>query len=300
MSKAHRSGFINIIGKPNVGKSTLMNAFMGEKFSIITNKPQTTRHRIIGLWNDEDHQIVFSDTPGMIDDPGYKMQKEMNKFAYSTFEDADLLLFVTEKNDQYDGTEKVFELLRKASIPKILVLNKIDNRKPGEVEEKRKYYDDLVNFDGIFLISALEKTGTAELFEFIKSQLKEGPAYYPKDQLSDRPERFFISEIIRESILELYKEEVPYSCEVTIEEFKETELRGEPFVRIFANIYVARKTHKMIIIGKGGSAIKELGIRSRKGIEAFLEKRVHLELYVRIKEKWRDDDRLLKSFGYLN
>jgi len=300
LSKAHRSGFINIIGKPNVGKSTLMNAFMGEKFSIITNKPQTTRHRIIGLWNDEDHQIVFSDTPGMIDDPGYKMQKEMNKFAYSTFEDADLLLFVTEKNDQYDGTEKVFELLRKASIPKILVLNKIDNRKPGEVEEKRKYYDDLVNFDGIFLISALEKTGTAELFEFIKSQLKEGPAYYPKDQLSDRPERFFISEIIRESILELYKEEVPYSCEVTIEEFKETELRGEPFVRIFANIYVARKTHKMIIIGKGGSAIKELGIRSRKGIEAFLEKRVHLELYVRIKEKWRDDDRLLKSFGYLN
>jgi len=300
LSKAHRSGFINIIGKPNVGKSTLMNAFMGEKFSIITNKPQTTRHRIIGLWNDEDHQIVFSDTPGMIDDPGYKMQKEMNKFAYSTFEDADLLLFVTEKNDQYDGTEKVFELLRKASIPKILVLNKIDNRKPGEVEEKRKYYDDLVNFDGIFLISALEKTGTAELFEFIKSQLKEGPAYYPKDQLSDRPERFFISEIIRESILELYKEEVPYSCEVTIEEFKETELRGEPFVRLFANIYVARKTHKMIIIGKGGSAIKELGIRSRKGIEAFLEKRVHLELYVRIKEKWRDDDRLLKSFGYLN
>lgn len=299
MSKLHRSGFINIIGKPNVGKSTLMNAFMGEKFSIITNKPQTTRHRIIGLWNDEDHQMVFSDTPGMIDDPGYKMQKEMNKFAYSTFEDADLLLFVTEKNDLYDGSEKVFELLRQATIPKILVLNKIDQRQEDEIKEKKNYYLGLVDFDAVFMISALEKKGTESLFESIKSQLPEGPAYYPKDQLSDRPERFFISEIIRESILELYKEEVPYSCEVVVDEFKESELRGEPFVRIFASIYVARKTHKMIIIGKGGSAIKELGIRSRKGIEAFLEKRVHLELYVRIKEKWRDDDRLLKSFGYL-
>ncbi len=299
MSKVHRSGFINIIGKPNVGKSTLMNAFMGEKFSIITNKPQTTRHRIIGLWNDEDHQMVFSDTPGMIDEPGYKMQKEMNKFAYSTFEDADLLLFVTEKNDLYDGDEKVFELLKQATIPKILVLNKIDQRQEDEIEEKKNFYSKLVEFDAVFLISALEKKGTEALFESIKSQLPEGPAYYPKDQLSDRPERFFISEIIRESILELYKEEVPYSCEVVVEEFKESTLKGKPFVRIFASIYVARKTHKMIIIGKGGSAIKELGIRSRKGIEAFLEKRVHLELYVRIKEKWRDDDRLLKSFGYL-
>ena len=299
MSDKHYSGFVNIIGKPNVGKSTLMNAFMGEKFSIITNKPQTTRHRIIGLWNDETRQIVFSDTPGMIESPGYRMQKEMNKFAYSAFEDADVILFVTEKNDAYDGEEKVFRLLNEVKAPKILVINKIDVTEKELVAEMRAYYTNLVDFDEVYEISAIEKKGTEVLFDKIKSLLPEGPAYYPKDQITDRPERFFVSEIIRESILEQYKEEIPYSCEVEIEEFKESTLRGEPFVRIFANIYVTRKSQKAIIIGKGGASIKELGIQSRKGIEAFLEKRIHLELYVRVKEKWRDDDRLLKSFGYL-
>ena len=299
MSEKHFSGFVNIIGKPNVGKSTLMNAFMGEKFSIITNKPQTTRHRIIGLWNNDDFQIVFSDTPGMIESPGYRMQKEMNKFAYSAFEDADVMLFVTEKNDAYDGTEKVFALLNKVSVPKILVINKIDITEESMVEEMEKFYTDLVSFDEVRKISAIEKRGTEELFELIKSHLPEGPAYYPKDQLTDRPERFFVSEIIREKILELYKEEIPYSCEVEIEKFKESTLRGEPFVHMFANIYVTRKSQKAIIIGKGGSSIKKLGIEARKGIEAFLEKRIHLELYVRVKEKWRDNDRFLKSFGYL-
>lgn len=299
MSEKHFSGFVNIIGKPNVGKSTLMNAFMGEKFSIITNKPQTTRHRIIGLWNNDDFQIVFSDTPGMIESPGYRMQKEMNKFAYSAFEDADVMLFVTEKNDAYDGTEKVFALLNKVSVPKILVINKIDITEESMVEEMEKFYTDLVSFDEVRKISAIEKRGTEELFELIKSHLPEGPAYYPKDQLTDRPERFFVSEIIREKILELYKEEIPYSCEVEIEKFKESTLRGEPFVHMFANIYVTRKSQKAIIIGKGGSSIKKLGIEARKGIETFLEKRIHLELYVRVKEKWRDDDRFLKSFGYL-
>lgn len=299
MSDKHFSGFVNIIGKPNVGKSTLMNAFMGEKFSIITNKPQTTRHRIIGLWNDDACQIVFSDTPGMIESPGYRMQKEMNKFAYSAFEDADVILFVTEKNDAYDGEEKVFKLLNEVKVPTILVINKIDVTEKELVEEIRAYYTNLVDFDEVHEISAIEKKGTEQLFKEIKSLLPEGPAYYPKDQMTDRPERFFISEIIRESILELYKEEIPYSCEVEIEEFKESELRGAPFVKIFANIYVTRKSQKAIIIGKGGASIKELGIQSRKGIETFLEKRIHLELYVRVKEKWRDDDRLLKSFGYL-
>jgi len=299
LSDKHYSGFVNIIGKPNVGKSTLMNAFMGEKFSIITNKPQTTRHRIIGLWNDEEYQIVFSDTPGMIESPGYRMQKEMNKFAYSSFEDADVLLFVTEKNDGYDGTEKVFSLLNEVSVPKILVINKIDVTDDDLVAEMEKYYTDLVQFDEVRKISAIEKRGTEELFSTIKTHLPEGPAYYPKDQLTDRPERFFVSEIIRENILELYKEEIPYSCEVEIEEFKESEKRGEPFVHIFANIYVSRKSQKSIIIGKGGQSIKQLGIDSRKGIETFLEKRIHLELYVRVKEKWRNDDRSLKSFGYL-
>ena len=299
MSDQHFSGFVNIIGKPNVGKSTLMNAFMGEKFSIITNKPQTTRHRIIGLWNNEKYQIVFSDTPGMIDSPGYRMQKEMNKFAYSSFEDADVVLFVTEKKDAYAGSEKVFKLLKETQVPKILVINKIDITDHAEIDEMEKFYTDLVDFDSVRKISAIEKTGTEDLFEFIKTHLPEGPAYYPKDQLTDRPERFFVSEIIRENILELYKEEIPYSCEVEIEQFKESELKGAPFVHIFANIYVTRKSQKSIIIGKGGSSIKKLGIQSRKGIETFLEKRIHLELYVRVKEKWRDDDRFLKSFGYL-
>ncbi len=299
MSEKHFSGFVNIIGKPNVGKSTLMNAFMGEKFSIITNKPQTTRHRIIGLWNDINYQIVFSDTPGMIESPGYRMQKEMNKFAYSTFEDADVLLFVTEQNDAYDGSEKVFKLLNEVSIPKILVINKMDITPESMISEMKDYYSKLVNYDEVRIISAIEKKGTDELFQKIKTYLPEGPAYYPKDQMTDRPERFFVSEIIRENILELYKEEIPYSCEVEIEQFKESEKRGEPFVHIFANIYVSRKSQKSIIIGKGGTAIKKLGIQSRKGIESFLEKRIHLELYVRVKEKWRDDDRFLKSFGYL-
>lgn len=298
MSK-HYSGFVNIIGRPNVGKSTLLNAMVGEKMAIISHKPQTTRHRILGIVSEEDFQIVFSDTPGLINDPGYKMQKAMNDAAFSIFEDADIVLFVTEPGESYDGTEKVIQKLKHIDVPKFLIINKIDTSDPDTLKSLEAQWMEWINFDQVHHISALNKIGTEHLFETIRNALPEGPVYFPKDQLSDRSVRFFLSEIIREKILLLYKQEIPYSTEVIIEDFKESIKRGEPFVHILAHIFVMRKTQKQIMIGRQGSSIKKLGIEARKDIEKFLEKRVHLELYVKIKEKWRDDDRLLKSFGYL-
>lgn len=294
----HKSGFVNIIGKPNVGKSTLMNALVGERMSIITNKPQTTRHRIIGIINDDNYQVVFSDTPGMISDPSYGMQKSMNSYAYSTFEDADVMLLVIDPTDKDAVDDKLIQRLSNLKCPKFLVLNKKDIVDVKKMDALAEYWDMLMDFDKVYRISALNKDGTEELLENIIENLDEGPAYYPKDQFTDRPERFFISEIIREQILELYHQEIPYSCEVIIEQFKEKEKNDKPIVHIFANIYVDRKSQKAIIIGKGGAAIKTLGIQARKNIEAFLEKQVFLELYVRVKDNWRDDDRTLKHFGY--
>jgi len=295
----HFSGYVNIIGKPNVGKSTLMNAFVGEKMAIITNKPQTTRHRILGIVSEENYQIVFSDTPGVISDPNYKMQKAMNDAAFSIFEDADIVVFVTEPGEEYNGDEKVLDKIKKSKVSKFLIINKVDTSDPETLKALEKKWTALIEFDEVHHISALMKLGTENLLNCIVKRLPEGPVYYPKDQLSDRSERFFISEIIRENILKLYHQEIPYSSEVIVESFKETEKRGEPFVHIKALIFVMRPTQKSIIIGKGGSSIKKLGMDSRKQIEAFLEKRIHLELFVKVKEKWRDDDRLLKSFGYL-
>jgi len=295
----HISGFVNIIGKPNVGKSTLLNALVGEKMSIITHKPQTTRHRILGIVNSDEYQIIFSDTPGLIDDPGYKMQKAMNTAAFSIFEDADLVLFVTEPDDQFSGEEKVISKLQNAKVPKILIINKVDLSDQESLMALEAKWKDLIDFDESLFISALEKKGTDHLLERIINRLPEGPVYYPKDQISDKSERFFISEIIREKILMLYQQEIPYSVEVIVTEFKESEKKGKPFVHLRAEIYVMRQSQKNIIIGKAGSSIKKMGILSRKDIEKFLEKRVHLELFVKVKEKWRDDDRLLKSFGYL-
>ncbi len=272
---------------------------VGEKMAIITHKPQTTRHRILGILSDDDYQIVFSDTPGLISDPGYKMQKAMNDAAFSIFEDADIVLFVTEPGEVYEGSEKVIEKLKKTNVKKFLIINKVDTSDPDTLKALHKKWTELIEFDQVHHISALEKLGVEYLLEQIKSLLPEGPVYFPKDQLSDRSVRFFLSEIIREKILLFYKQEIPYSTEVIIENFKESEKRGEPFVHILAHIFVMRKTQKQILIGKGGSSIKKLGIEARKDIEKFLEKRVHLELFVKIKEKWRDDDRLLKSFGYL-
>lgn len=297
----HRSGFVNIIGRPNVGKSTLMNALVGERMSIITNKPQTTRHRIIGILSGDDYQIVFSDTPGIIQDPSYKMHQMMNRFVNTSFEDADLMLFVTEKAEQYQADDPIIQRLREVKIPLFLVINKVDLAQPEEIIELIQFWNDLVPFTETIPISALQKHNTETLFKLILEQLPEGPVYYPKDQLTDRPERFFVSEIIREKILLLYQQEIPYSCEVTVESFKETTTkRGEPLVRISALIFVGRKTQKPIIIGKGGASIKKLGSEARKDIEKFLEQKVFLELHVKVKDNWRDDDRLLKSFGYSN
>ena len=296
----HQSGFVNIMGLPNVGKSTLLNALIGEKLSIITNKPQTTRHRIIAIANEEEYQVVFSDTPGIIDDPRYKMQEAMNVFAYSALEDADVLLYLIDITDEPSIDQKIKEKLSRLSCPKILALNKCDLANKKEVKRLADWWSsELPDFE-VVTISAKEKTGTEDLMEKIISLLPEGPPYYPKDQFTDRSERFFVSEIIREKILELYHQEIPYSAEVIVHTFKEDLSKERPLVRIGADIIVARKTQKSIIIGKGGKSIKALGTEARKDIEVFLEKKVYLELYVRVKEKWRDDDRSLKSYGYLH
>ena len=295
----HKSGFVNIIGRPNVGKSTLMNALVGERMSIITNKPQTTRHRIIGILSGEDYQIVFSDTPGIIRDPSYKMQEAMNRFVHTTFDDADVMLFVTEIAEQYDDDDPVISLLKKINVPLFLIINKIDTTDSVKIAELINTWNARVPFKETIPISALNKTNTEKVFELVLENLEEGPAYYPKDQLTDKPERFFVSEIIREKILLHYQQEIPYSCEVVVDSFKETETnKGEPLVRIAATIFVARKTQKSIIIGKNGIAIKKVGTDARKDIETFLESKVFLELHVKVKENWRNDERMLKHFGY--
>ncbi len=297
----HRSGFVNIIGRPNVGKSTLMNTLVGERMSIITSKPQTTRHRIIGILSGDDFQMVFSDTPGIIKNPAYKMQEAMNRFAVSAFEDADLLLFITDIFEKYEDNDPVLQQLKDSDVPKFFILNKIDQAKGNEVEELSKWWSERVDFQAIIPISALNKTNTSEMLDRIKLALPEGPEYYPKDQLTDRPERFFVSEIIREKILEQYKQEIPYSTEVVVERFKETKTtKGEDMVEIMAHIYVARETQKMIILGKNGSSIKQLGTEARKSLEAWLESKVFLDLHVKVRENWRNDERMLKHFGYEN
>ncbi len=295
----HKSGFVNIIGRPNVGKSTLMNALVGERMSIITNKPQTTRHRIIGILSGDDFQIVFSDTPGIIKDPAYKMQEAMNRFVSTTFEDADIMLFVTEVEEKYEADDPIIERLKKIESPKFLIINKIDLIAPEKILELINWWNGLIDFSETIPIAALEKKNTATVFKLILENLPEGPEYYPKDQLTDRPERFFVSEIIREKILELYHQEIPYSTEVGIESFRETKTKsGEALVRIEAQIFVMRKSQKPIIIGKNGSAIKRLGMESRKAIEKWLEQKVFLELHVKIRENWRDDEQWLNRFGY--
>lgn len=296
----HKSGFVNIIGRPNVGKSTLMNALVGERMSIITNKPQTTRHRIFGILNGEDFQIVFSDTPGMIDQPAYRMQEVMNRFAHSTFEDADIMLLVIEPEETYADDAPVIERLRKIeAVPVFIIINKVDTTTPEQVKTLIDLWQKRIPSATILPVSALHKMGTEGLLEKIKSHLPEGPAYFPSDQLTDRTERFFCSEIIREKILEQYEQEIPYSCEVDIEDFKDTEtIRGEPLARISGVIYVVRKSQKAIIIGKNGEAIKRLGTEARKAMETFLDRRVFLELHVKVRDNWRDDEQMLKKFGY--
>jgi GTPase len=295
----HLSGFVNIIGRPNVGKSTLMNALVGERMSIITAKPQTTRHRIIGILSGDDFQIVFSDTPGFVRRTSYKMHEAMNSFVYETFEDADVMLFVTEANEAFDADDTIIQKLKKIESPKFLVLNKNDITDPSVMDAYESQLTQLVDFQKVIRISALKKEGTEELLAAIKTTLPEGPEYYPKDQLTDRPERFFCSEIIREKILMLYRDEIPYACEVVIDSFKDTQTKtGEKLARIMATIFVARENQKIILIGKNGAAMKKLGSTARMDIEKFLESKVFLELTVKVRDNWRDNEVMLRNFGY--
>ncbi len=295
----HKSGYVNIVGTPNVGKSTLMNALMGDKISIITSKPQTTRHRILGIMSDDEYQLIFSDSPGLIDAPAYELQSKMNRFAYSSFEDADVLLFVIDLFESYTGDEKVLELLKKADAPKILLINKIDlARNENQVVELIDKWSKVMKFDHIFPISALQNQGIDHIRKLLIDLLPEGPVYFPKEQITDKPERFFVSEIIREKILNQYKQEIPYSCEVLVESFKEEVVKSGPILKIKVIIYVDRKSQQSIIIGKGGKAIKGLGISARSDIEKFFKTKVYLELLVNVKEGWRNQDRELKNFGY--
>jgi len=296
----HKSGFVNIIGLPNVGKSSLLNALLGDKMVIVSHKPQTTRHRIFGIMNTDNYQVVFSDTPGIIREESYKMQKAMNDAALSVFEDSDILLVVIDLSNPEFPQEVIDNKIQHLKIPVILVLNKVDLVDEDKYNEQVEEYKKLYNWTQIVSTSALKKSGTDELKELIVSNLQPGPAYYPKDQLSNRPERFFISELIRENILTLYHQEIPYATEVAVTDFKESEKHGKPFVHIYATIFCMRRSQKGILLGKNGSAIKQLGMESRKAIEEYLGKRIYLELHIKIKEKWRDNDSLLKSFGYLH
>ena len=289
----HKSGFVNIIGNPNVGKSTLMNALVGEKSSIITPKAQTTRHRILGIVNHDDYQIVLSDTPGILK-PAYELQSSMMDFVKSALDDADILIYMVEVGEKELKNEGFFNKIINSSIPVILLLNKIDTSTQEEVEEKVEYWKAKVPNALVFVISALERFNVDSLFEKIIELLPEGPAYYPKDQLTDKPERFFVNEKIREKILIHYKKEIPYSVEVETEEFTEE----EHIVRIRSVIMVERDTQKGIIIGHKGSAIKRVGAEARKDLEKFFEKKVYIELYVKVNKNWRSDNTQLKRFGY--
>lgn len=297
-SPEFRSGYVNIIGRPNVGKSTLMNALLGERMSIITHKPQTTRHRILGIYSDDTMQIIFSDTPGIIDQPNYRMQEVMNRFAHESFEDADILLFMVAAGERYQQENPIFKAMNTLDIPVFLIINKIDLFDQSGLEDYMRSWNEIYEFDAVYPISALHDSGVKGLLQAIREKLPEGPAYFPLDQLSDKTERFFASEIIREEILLQYSQEIPYSCEVVVERFKEEESKKGPILHIYAVIYVARKTQKSILIGKGGKSIKALGKAAREKMETFFQQKIFLELHVKVKENWRDDERTLKHFGY--
>jgi len=290
---SHKAGFVNIIGNPNVGKSTLMNAFVGEKLSIITSKAQTTRHRILGIVNGENFQVVLSDTPGIIK-PAYELQASMMDFVKSAFDDADLLLYMVEIGEKELKNEAFFKKITSAKIPVLLLLNKIDKSNQEQLEAQVQLWAEKVPNAEIIAISALQGFNVREVFDKIIELLPESPPYYPKDQLTDKPERFFINETIREKILIHYKKEIPYAVEIDTEEFFEE----ENIIRIRSVIMVERETQKGIIIGHKGNALKRVGVEARKDLENFFGKQIHLELYVKVNKNWRSNQRQLKRFGY--
>ena len=289
----HKAGFVNIIGNPNVGKSTLMNAFVGEKLSIITSKAQTTRHRIFGIVSGDNFQVVFSDTPGIIK-PAYELQESMMDFVKSALDDADVLIYMVEIGEKTLKDEAFFNKIINSKIPVLLLLNKIDKSNQEQLETQVSFWKEQVPNAEIFPISALENFNTKEVFERILELLPESPAFYPKDQFTDKPERFFVNETIREKILLNYKKEIPYSVEVETESFVE----DEDIIRIQSVIMVERDTQKGIIIGHKGSALKKVGIEARKDLETFFGKQIHLELFVKVNKNWRSNSNQLKRFGY--
>lgn len=289
----HRSGFVNIVGNPNVGKSTLMNKLVGEKLSIITAKSQTTRHRIIGIVNTPEYQIVYSDTPGVLR-PNYKLQQQMLSFSLSALEDADVLLYVTDVVETIDKNDEFLDKVSRLNIPVLLLINKIDETKQEDLIKLVEKWSERLPKAEIFPISALNNFGVDVIQKRILELLPQSPPYFEKDALTDKPARFFVNEIIREKALEIYQKEVPYSIEVMVEEFKEE----TDIIRIRAIIMVERDTQKGIVIGHKGESLKRLGTMARKDIELFFEKKVFLQLYVKVEKDWRNRDNLLKSFGY--
>lgn len=291
---SHKAGFVNIIGNPNVGKSTLMNGLVGEKMSIITSKAQTTRHRILGIVNQEEYQIVFSDTPGVLE-PNYKLHEGMMKFVFSALEDADVLLLIVDAYDQIIKNEKVLKRLKEIEVPLLIVVNKIDLLDQQRLEDTVTLWSEQFPDAEILPMSALHKQGIDTLLNKITTLLPESAPYFEKDALTDKTERFFMAEIIREKIFMNYKKEIPYSCEVVVHSFKDE----ENIVRISADIMVSRDSQKGILIGHQGKMLKKVGTAARLDMEKFLDKKVFLELYVKVDKDWRDEDSKLKRYGYL-
>ena len=288
----HKAGFVNIIGNPNVGKSTLMNALVGERLSIISSKAQTTRHRIMGIVNGEDFQIIYTDTPGIVN-PHYKLHQQMMGVVYNALEDADLFLLVTEVGETLKNQELLSKIIL-SNTPVILVINKIDLSDQQQVTEKINYWQNIIPRAVVIPASATERFNIDAIFDHIMQVLPENPPYFPKDELTDRSMRFFVSEIIREKLLLYYQKEIPYSCEVAVESYEEKE--GVDSIR--AIIYVERESQRAILIGHQGKSIKKVGIEARKDIEEFTGKKCFLNLYVKVMKDWRNSDRALKQFGY--
>ncbi len=289
----HKAGFVNIIGNPNVGKSTLMNALVGQKLSIITNKAQTTRHRIIGILNKKEYQIVFSDTPGIIK-PAYKLQENMMNFVHSAFQDADILVYMVEIGEKGLKDENLYNRIKNTKLPLMLLLNKIDLAEQDQVMDAIRFWEKELPNAMILPISALNGFNIKEIVAKIVDKLPASPPYYDKDAITDKSERFFIEEIIREKILKHYKKEIPYSVEIEVEEFFEE----EDIIRIRAIIYVLRESQKGILIGHKGMGLKRIGSEARRDIEKMLDKKVFLATPIKVNKNWRNDDRQLKKFGY--
>ena len=289
----HKAGFVNIVGKPNAGKSTLLNQLMGEKLAIVTQKAQTTRHRIFGIYNEEDVQIVFSDTPGVLD-PKYELQEKMMGFVKESLQDADVFLFIVDISDKSEPSEFLIEKLNKIPIPVLLLINKIDKSNQKEMEAAVEHWHNLLPKAEILPISALNGYNTEYILPKLKSLLPENPPYYDKDQFTDKSESFFVNETVREKILLNYEKEIPYSVEVVTELFKEK----EGIIFIDSIIYVERETQKGILIGHKGEAIKKVGTEARLDLEKFFAKKIHLNLFVKVKKDWRKNEKDLKNFGY--